>query len=113
MKNIKNKNMNKRKFYRLEIRPTKDFETFRTQDVGKKGGLERLAGKKADGTWQTVAWLIEKSMAHKTKDDKLIIDDSKAKSVLRQVGGPIKYFKDDVFKAKVKVPVKAQKRINK
>jgi signal transduction histidine kinase len=32
-------------FYRIMVRPKSEFVTFRVQDVGEKGGLERVAGK--------------------------------------------------------------------
>jgi hypothetical protein len=31
-------------FFHIEVRPRREFKTFRTQDVGKKGGIERVAG---------------------------------------------------------------------
>ena len=37
-------------FYRIEVRPKGEFVTFRTQDIGKKGGIERLAGKRQSGS---------------------------------------------------------------
>ncbi|KKW35696.1 hypothetical protein A2852_00360 [Candidatus Adlerbacteria bacterium RIFCSPHIGHO2_01_FULL_54_23] len=43
----------KGKFYRIEVRPKGDFFSFRNQDVGKKGGLERLAGRRSSGSWDT------------------------------------------------------------
>ena len=88
----------KGKFYRIAIRPKGDFETFRVQDVGKKGGLERLAGKRASGSWDTVSWLISKDDAH-TERGRLVIDSTKAKSVLKHIRGPIKHVKGDVFTA--------------
>jgi hypothetical protein len=86
------------KFYRVEIRPKGEFITFRTQDVGKKDGLERIAGKKASGGWDTATWLIEKNKAH-VSHDKLVIDDPKVKTVLKQIRGPIMHKKGDVFTA--------------
>src|SRR5690349_19090526 len=50
-------------FYRIEVRPKSEFVTFRVQDVGKKGGLERLAGKRSSGSWDTVSWLVSKKDA--------------------------------------------------
>lgn len=88
----------KGKFYRIEVRPKSDFVSFRIQDVGQKGGLERLAGKRPSGSWGTVSWLISKDDAH-TERGKLIIDDKKAKSALKQIRGPIVHVKGDVFKA--------------
>src|SRR3990167_5878169 len=74
----------KGKFYRIEVRPKSEFVTFRNQDVGKKGGLERLAGKRTSGSWDTVSWLIGKNDAH-TERGRLVIDSTKAKSVLKHI----------------------------
>lgn len=88
----------KGKFYRIEVRPKSEFKIFRVQDVGRKGGLERLAGKRPSGSWGTVSWLISKDDAH-TERGRLIIDDKKAKLALKQIRGPIIHVKGDVFKA--------------
>lgn len=85
-------------FYRIEIRPKGEFVTFRNQDVGGKGGLERLAGKRSSGSWDTVSWLVEKSKAHVVRGH-LIIDDKKARSVLKGIRGHIYHVKGDVFRA--------------
>ena len=34
-------------FFHIEVRPREEFETFRTQDVGQRRGIERVAGKRA------------------------------------------------------------------
>lgn len=88
----------KGKFYRIEVRPKSEFVTFRVQDVGGKGGLERLAGKRTSGSWDTVSWLVSKDDAH-VKDGHLIITDAKARSVLKSVRGHIYHVKGDVFRA--------------
>jgi|SRR3989338_1859780 len=88
----------KGRFYRIEVRLKSEFKTFRVQDVGRKGGLERLAGKRPSGSWDTVSWLISKDDAH-TVRGKLVIDDKKAKSALKQIRGPIVHIKGDVFRA--------------
>ena len=85
-------------FFRIEVRPKSEFKTFRIQDVGRKGGLERLAGKRSSGSWDTVAWLVSKEDA-KIKNRELIIKDSKAKSVLKNLRGPILRVKGDIFRA--------------
>lgn len=87
------------KFYRIEVRPKRRFVTFRNQDVGEKGGLERVAGRQPSGTWATAAWFISKDVAHVTRN-RLVIDDKKARTVLKQLDGPIKHKKDDVFTAR-------------
>ena len=56
-------------FYRIEVRPKSEFVTFRNQDVGDPGGIERLAGKRASGSWDTVKWMIKKEAAHEEGTD--------------------------------------------
>lgn len=92
----------KGKFYHIELRPKSDFVFFHTQDVGKKGGLERVAGRRKSGSWATVTWLVSKDDAH-IEGKTLIIDDKKAKTVLKQIDGKITWKRGDIFKAK---PVK-------
>ena len=87
------------KFYRIEVRPKREFKSFRIQDVGKKGELERLAGRRGSGSWDTVTWLVSKEDAHRSKTGELIITDAKAKSMLKQIRRPIIHIKGDVFRA--------------
>src|SRR2546425_8352041 len=51
-------------FFHIEVRPREEFETFRTQDVGQRRGIERVAGRRATGSWDTQKWLIRKEHAH-------------------------------------------------
>ena len=46
-------------YYHIEVRDGGDFETFRTQDVGDPGHLQRVSGKRASGSWATVTWRME------------------------------------------------------
>lgn len=85
-------------FYRIEVRPKGQFTTFRTQDVGSKGHLERVAGKRSNGRWDTVSWLISKDDAHR-EGNTLVIDRPKTRSVLKQVRGTITHKKGDIFEA--------------
>lgn len=89
------------RFYRIEIRPKTEFATFRTQDLGGPGHLERIGGKRKDGSWDTVTWLIAKGDAH-VSGSNLIIDNPRVKSVLKQIAPPIVHQKGDVFTAKAK-----------
>src|SRR6185369_5687998 len=57
------------RFYRIEVRPKGEFVTFRTQDVGKRDGLERVAGRHPGGSWETATWLVEKKDAHGLEAD--------------------------------------------
>ena len=89
------------KFYRIEVRPKGEFVTFRTQDVGESGHLERVAGKRQSGSWDTATWLVSKEDAHK-EGDTLVIDNPKIKSSLigkKQIRGSIVHQKGDIFSA--------------
>jgi len=104
------------KFYRVEVRPKKEFVTFRTQDVGSKGHVERVAGKRESGSWATVAWLIAKDDAH-ISGRKLVPDSRDAKQVLSKLGSEPVRRSGDRFEAKDRPnvperskPTAAQKR---
>src|SRR5437762_322553 len=56
-------------YYRIVVRDKSQFTTFRNQDVGEKGGIQRLAGKRSSGSWDTQTWLISKDMAHIEGDE--------------------------------------------
>ena len=103
-------------FFRIEVRPKNEFVTFRTQDVGDKGGIERLAGKRSSGSWDTATWLVSKDFAHK-EGKKLVPDHPDAKSLFEDLGSTPMHVKGDVFKAKDRPnvpekdkPTPAQKR---
>lgn len=96
-------------YYRIVVRPKDQFVTFRNQDVGKPGGLQRLAGKRSSGSWGTQAWLISKDDAHVEKDQ-LIPDSKAAKELLNTLGSKPIHEKGDVFTAKDRrnIPEKAK-----
>ena len=50
-------------YYHIEVRPKGQFAMFRTHDVGKKGGIQRVAGKRRTGSWDDQTWLISKQHA--------------------------------------------------
>ena len=85
-------------FYRVEVRPKREFTSFRVQDVGRKGELERVAGRRSSGSWDTVAWLVNKRKAH-VSGNTLVVDDDKVHSFLKQVRGKITHIKGDIFSA--------------
>ncbi len=88
------------KFYRIEVRPKGQFTSFRTQDVGKKGGLERIAGRRSSGSWATATWLVSKKHAHVSARGELVIDDTKERaSLAKALRGKIVHVKGDVFAA--------------
>lgn len=90
----------KGKFYHIEVRPKSQFTSFRTHDVGEKGGLERVTGRRSSGSWATVAWLVSKDGAHMNDAAELVITDRKMQSVLKNIREPIEHVKGDIFQAK-------------
>lgn len=103
-------------YYHVEVRPGDDFVTFRTQDVGDPGHVQRVAGKRESGSWATVKWLIGKEDAH-IDGDNLVADTKDAKDVIRKLGSKPVRKKGDLFEAKPRrnvaeksKPTAAQKR---
>jgi hypothetical protein len=86
-------------YYHVEVRPKAGFVTFRTQDVGKRGHIQRVAGKKSTGTWETVKWLIGKEDAH-VRGDKLVPDTKGAKDLIKELGAQPVHVSGDRFKAR-------------
>ena len=86
-------------YSRIVVRPKGDFTTFRYHDVGDKGHIQRLAGKRSSGSWDTQAWLISKTDAH-LDDGRLIPDTADARNLLETLGTKPKHVEGDVFEAK-------------
>ncbi|HXZ22189.1 MAG TPA: hypothetical protein VEH78_05435 [Pseudolabrys sp.] len=86
-------------FFHIEVRPAREFTTFRVQDVGKPGGVERLAGRRANGSWDTQKWLIEKTHAH-VANGTLVADSGEAKKLLASLGSAPVQIRGDRFRAK-------------
>lgn len=86
-------------YYRIGVRPKEDFKTFRTQDVGEKGHIQRVAGKRSSGSWSTVTWLVSKDDAHVEKG-RLVPDTAEAKDLLNRLGSTPEHIKGDIFEAK-------------
>ena len=103
-------------FFHIEVRPKGEFKTFRTQDVGKQGGIERVAGKRESGSWATQKWLIGKHHAH-IEHGRLVADTEDARQVIEQLGSALHHIEADRFAAKPRhdvpekdKPTPAQKR---
>lgn len=89
----------KGKFFRIVVRPKDEFTSFRVQDVGSAGHLERLAGHRPSGSWDTVSWLVSKDDAH-IAGEKLVITNKKVKEAIEKgTSGAIKHVRADVFQA--------------
>jgi hypothetical protein len=103
-------------YFHVEVRRSDDFVTFRTQDVGEPGHIQRVAGKRGSGSWDTVKWLISKDDAH-VDHGKLVPDSSEAEKVLSELGSQPVHLKGDIYEAKPRPnvaenekPTPAQKR---
>jgi hypothetical protein len=86
-------------YYHVEVREGGDFETYRTQDVGDAGHLQRVGGKRPSGSWATVKWLISKEDAH-VENGKLVGDTKDAKDLIKKLGSQPMHVSGDRFKAK-------------
>ncbi len=102
--------------FRIVVRPKEEFTTFRYHDVGEKGHILRLAGKRSSGSWDTQAWLISKNDAHVERGS-LVADTDDAKELIQTLGSKPKHVKGDIFEAKDrpnvperKKPTEAQRR---
>lgn len=86
-------------FFHIQVRPRTAFVSFRNQDVGGRGGIERIAGRRATGSWDTQKWLVGKTEAH--RDGKALVPDSlAAEKVLAQLGSAPRHLGGDRFIAR-------------
>jgi hypothetical protein len=106
-------------YYHIEVRPKEEFVSFRTHDVGKKGGIQRVGGKRSSGSWDDQKWLISKEHAH-VENGKLVPDTEDAREVLEELGSKPVHVSGDRFKAKPRPnvpekdkPTPAQRRAQK
>src|SRR5262245_41836831 len=91
-------------YYHIAVRPKEQFTTFRKHDVGKNGGIERVAGKRSSGSWDDQAWLISKDQAH-VEHGQLVPDTEDAREVLDALGSQPVHVQGDRFAAKPRVNV--------
>ncbi len=102
-------------YYHIEVRPKREFVTFRTHDIGRKGHVQRVAGKRRSGSWDDQKWLISKSDAH-MDNGRLIANTTEVAAVLEKIG-PVRHLSADRFKGRPRFnvaekdkPTPAQKR---
>lgn len=86
------------RFFHIELRPSVEFVGFRVQDVGVPGGVERVAGRRASGSWDTAKWLVEKTHAH-VEDGRLVPDSVEAEKLFASLGSPPVHVEGDRFHA--------------
>ncbi len=96
-------------YFRIVIRPKQEFNTFRYHDVGEKGHILRLAGKRSSGSWDTQVWLISKDDAH-LEGDTLVADTDDARRLIESLGSEPKHVKGDIFGAKDRPNVPESKK---
>jgi hypothetical protein len=87
------------RFFHIQVRPKSQFTRFRVQDVGTRGGVERVAGQRSNGSWDTVKWLVEKTHAH-VHGGTLVADTAEARKLLRSLGSTPVQTAGDRFRAK-------------
>jgi hypothetical protein len=86
-------------YFHIQVRPRTEFVGFRNQDVDARGGIERIAGRRANGSWDTQKWLVGKSEAHRA-GKRLEADTAAARKVLSQLGSVPRHLGGDRFIAK-------------
>lgn len=96
-------------YFRIVVRPNDDFTTFRYHDIGEKGHILRLAGKRNSGSWDTQVWLISKEDAH-LEGDTLVADTEDARKVIEALATKPEHVKGDIFEAKDRLNVPERKK---
>jgi hypothetical protein len=86
-------------YYRITVRDKNQFSSFKTHDVGDKGKIQRIAGHRPSGSWDTQAWLISKDIAKKVGNI-LETSNKDVKTLLKELGSKPKHLKGDIFEAK-------------
>ncbi len=95
-------------FYHIALRRSEDFETFRIDEEGEAGHIQRVAGKRGSGSWVTVEWRISKEDAHIDRGN-LVPDSGEAKKALSKLGSQPVQVKGDLFEAKPQPNAPAEK----
>lgn len=96
-------------YYHITVRPKTEFKSFRVQDVGHKGGVQRVAGRRSSGSWATHKWLIAKTDARKV-GRKLVGTSAEARRVLKTLSSEAKFMVGDKFAAKPRKNVPEKKK---
>lgn len=86
-------------YYRIVIRDKGQFSSFKNHDVGERGGIQRIAGRRPSGSWDTQAWLIEKNLAN-VVGSTLKSRYKDVQNLINTLGSKPEHVKGDIFKAK-------------
>ncbi|MDD9953643.1 MAG: hypothetical protein OXR66_04870 [Candidatus Woesearchaeota archaeon] len=86
-------------YFHIIVRPKRQFTSFRTQDIGREGHTQRVAGQRSGGSWATHKWLISK---HDTRvvNNTLVADDPSVRAILDTLQTTPVWHKGDVFTAR-------------
>ena len=87
------------RFFHVEVRPSRNFTRFRVQALGGTGGIERVAGQRPGGSWDTQKWLISKDRAH-VENGVLVADTADVRRLLVTLASPARQVIGDRFEAK-------------
>jgi len=91
--------------YQIVLHPRTGFVATRTRTVA--AGIERLDGRRADGSWAVIEWSIAKTLAHNERGE-LVADDPNAAALLDELG-PLKHVRGDRFKVmETSVPLRGK-----
>jgi hypothetical protein len=96
-------------FFHIQVRPRTEFVFFRNQDVGRRGGIERVAGRRANGSWDTQKWLVGKNEAH-IEGKRLEPDTAATRKLLSQLGSTPRHLGGDRFIAKPRRKIPASEK---
>ena len=96
-------------FFHIQVRPRTEFVFFRNQDVGSRGGIERIAGRRRNGSWDTQKWLVGKTEAHRA-GKRLTPDTAAARKLLSQLGSVPRHLGGDRFIAKPRRKIPAREK---
>ena len=80
--------------YQIVLHPRAGFVAMRRRTVA--AGIERLDGRRADGSWAVVEWAVAKTLARNERGE-LVSDDPNAAALLDELG-PLKHVRGDRFK---------------
>ena len=94
----------KGRFFHIQVRPNSQFVRFRVQDIGARGGIERVSGQRANGSWDTVKWLVEKNHAH-VRSGRLVAGSAEARKLLRNLGSTPVQTAGDRFRARPRINI--------
>ena len=95
------------RFFHVEVRPSKDFVAFRVQALSS--GLERVAGRRANGSWDTATWLVDKRRAH-VENGRLVGDSDAVRRMPARLGSTPVRVRGDRFRARPRRKIPASEK---